>query len=106
MNVKNLIKQCEVVMKLSNGATNNELSFVYETAKDMVANNMGNESHLIFRKCAKDVNRQEVCTMLGNLRMWNFYVIGNTEEMYEWAQVARIREITKIDKEYAMIFRI
>lgn len=106
MNVKNLAKQCEMVIKLSNGSTNAELDFVYNTAKEMVANDLGKSSCLIFRGTPSDVNLSDVCTFMRNLRVWQFYVIGDMALQYQWQQVANLRDIVMVGDEYAMRFRL
>lgn len=104
MNINNLVKQCELVLKLSNGKSNPEISFVYNTAKSMVENGMGKMNNLVIRETPDNIKLADVCAMMHNLRMWHFCVIGDIATMYKWQEVARISEIVKVGDEFAVKF--
>lgn len=105
MNAKNLVKQCEMVIKLSNGATNNELDFVYNAAKQMVDDGNGKSKILVVRSTPADAKLEDVCMFLRNLRVWHFCVVGDMSEHYRWQQTAHICDIVMIGNEYAIKYK-
>lgn len=106
MNVKNLMKQCEMVIKLSNGVINNEIDYLYNTAKSMVENDESKSKHLVFRNTPDEVNLTDLCNYMRNLCVWNFFVVGDMETQFKWQKVANPREIVQVGNEYAMKFRV
>lgn len=102
MNVKNVVRQCEMLVMLSNGKSNRELDFVYNTAKNMVENGMGNMSFLIFNEMPDNIKISDVCSFMRNLRIWRFYVIGDYEVQFKWQSVAKLCKIEMINEQYAL----
>ena len=102
MNVKNVVRQCEMLVMLSNGKSNRELDFVYNTAKNMVENGMGNMSFLIFNEIPDNIKISDVCSFVRNLRIWRFYVIGDYEVQFKWQSVAKLCKIEMINEQYAL----
>ena len=102
MNVKNVVRQCEMLVMLSNGKSNRELDFVYNTAKNMVENGMGNMSFLIFNEMPDNIKISDVCSFMRNLRIWRFYVIGDYEMQFKWQSVAKLCKIEMINEQYAL----
>lgn len=94
-----------MVLMLSNGATNNEIDYLYKTAKQMVDDN-SKSKHLIFRNVPNEVNMDDLVGYMKNLRIWHFYVVADMKSLYQWQNVAHPREILQIDDEYAMKFRL
>lgn len=106
MNVKNLMKQCEMVIKLSNGATNDELDYLYQSAKTMVESDMSKAKHIIFRNASKKIKLVELCNYMRNLNVYKFYVVGDIATQYQWQEFANIRKIVQLGDEYAVEYRL
>lgn len=106
MNVKNLMKQCEMVIKLSNGATNDELDYLYQSAKTMIEGEMSRARHIIFRDTPSKIKLVELCNYMRNLNAYKFYVVGDLSVQFQWKQFANIRNIVQIGDEYAVEYRL
>lgn len=106
MNVKNLMKQCEMVIKLSNGVTNDELDYLYQSAKAMVEGDMSKAKHIIFRNASKKIKLVELCNYMRNLNVYKFYVVGEIATQFQWQEFANIRKIVQLGDEYAVEYRL
>ena len=95
-----------MVIKLSNGVTNDELDYLYQSAKAMVEGDMSKAKHIIFRNASKKIKLVELCNYMRNLNVYKFYVVGDIATQYQWQEFANIRKIVQFGDEYAVEYRL